>query len=58
MERVSSVITQIEPHDSVERYTNLGVECMQGDARIESPWNVVANGKKPEYAKYHYCHGR
>lgn len=45
MERVSSVITQIEPHDSVERYTNLGVECMQGDARIESPWNVVANGK-------------
>ncbi|PHS71310.1 MAG: pyridine nucleotide-disulfide oxidoreductase [Cycloclasticus sp.] len=45
MERVSSVIRQIEPHDSVERYTELGVECRQGDARIESPWEVSVNGK-------------
>ncbi|PCH85939.1 MAG: pyridine nucleotide-disulfide oxidoreductase [Piscirickettsiaceae bacterium] len=45
MERVSSVIKQIEPHDSVERYTGLGVECMQGDARVESPWEVTVNGK-------------
>jgi pyruvate/2-oxoglutarate dehydrogenase complex dihydrolipoamide dehydrogenase (E3) component len=45
MERVSSVIKQIEPHDSIERYTNLGVECMQGDAYVESPWEVTVNGK-------------
>ncbi|HIG79307.1 MAG TPA: pyridine nucleotide-disulfide oxidoreductase [Cycloclasticus sp.] len=45
MERVSSVITQIEPHDSVERYTDLGVECLQGNARVESPWEVSVNGK-------------
>lgn len=45
MGRVSSVIKQIEPHDSVERYTQLGVECMTGDARVLSPWEVSVNGK-------------
>ena len=30
MERVQRVIRQIEPHDSVERYTALGVECIEG----------------------------
>jgi dihydrolipoamide dehydrogenase len=40
MERVRRVIKTIEPHDSVERYTRLGVECLQGEARITSPWSV------------------
>jgi pyruvate/2-oxoglutarate dehydrogenase complex dihydrolipoamide dehydrogenase (E3) component/uncharacterized membrane protein YdjX (TVP38/TMEM64 family) len=40
MERVQSVIKAIEPHDSVERYTGLGVDVAQGTARIVSPWEV------------------
>lgn len=46
MERVSSVIKKVEPHDSVERYTELGVECMQGEAQVISPWEVVVDGNK------------
>ena len=45
MERVQRVIRAIEPHDSAERYTQLGVECIQGDARITTPWSVEVNGK-------------
>ena len=44
MARVRSVIRAIEPHDSVERFTGLGVNCVQGDARIVSPWEVEVNG--------------
>jgi pyruvate/2-oxoglutarate dehydrogenase complex dihydrolipoamide dehydrogenase (E3) component/uncharacterized membrane protein YdjX (TVP38/TMEM64 family) len=40
MERVRRVIRDIEPHDSVERYTKLGVECIEGEAKITSPWTV------------------
>lgn len=40
MRRIQSVIQAIEPHDSVERYTALGVEVLQGHARITSPWTV------------------
>ena len=40
MRRVHAVIRAIEPHDSVERYTGLGVEVLQGHARITSPWSV------------------
>jgi pyruvate/2-oxoglutarate dehydrogenase complex dihydrolipoamide dehydrogenase (E3) component/uncharacterized membrane protein YdjX (TVP38/TMEM64 family) len=40
MERVQRVIKTIEPHDSVERYTSLGVECLEGSAKIISPWQV------------------
>ena len=40
MERVQRVVRQVEPHDSVERYTRLGVECLQGSAKITSPWTV------------------
>lgn len=46
MARVKQVITQIEPHDSVERYTKLGVECVQGEAHIVSPWEVEVNGER------------
>ena len=44
MGRVRAVIDQIKPHDSVERYKGLGVECIQGEARITSPWTVAVNG--------------
>ena len=40
MERVQRVIRTIEPHDSVQRYASLGVECLQGEAKITSPWTV------------------
>ena len=40
MQRVRHVVNRIEPHDSVERYTRLGVECVQGEARMTSPWTV------------------
>lgn len=45
MERVQDVIQKIEPHDSVERYTGLGVNCIQGSAHIEDPWRVRVDGK-------------
>ena len=45
MERVQSVISKIEPHDSVERFESLGVECIEGEANIKSPWTVEVNGK-------------
>ncbi len=41
MQRVQDIIKTIEPHDSVERYTELGVDCVQGEARIQSPWEVA-----------------
>ena len=40
MARVNDVIRQIEPHDSSERYTKLGVDVQQGYARIVDPWTV------------------
>ncbi|MEO8719258.1 MAG: FAD-dependent oxidoreductase, partial [Burkholderiales bacterium] len=40
MERVQRVIRTIEPHDSTERFESLGVECVQGEAKIASPWIV------------------
>ncbi len=40
MQRVQRVIAAVEPHDSVERYTGLGVDIAEGTARIVSPWEV------------------
>ena len=40
MERVQEVIKKIEPHDSIERYTKLGVDCLIGKAKILSPWEI------------------
>ena len=40
MERVQRVIREVAPHDSVERYTDLGVDVVQGAAKITSPWSV------------------
>ena len=40
MEQVQAIIKMIEPHDSIERFTSLGVECVSGEAFIESPYTV------------------
>ncbi len=40
MERVARVVKDVEPHDSVERYTGLGVDVVIGNAKITSPWHV------------------
>jgi pyruvate/2-oxoglutarate dehydrogenase complex dihydrolipoamide dehydrogenase (E3) component/uncharacterized membrane protein YdjX (TVP38/TMEM64 family) len=45
MERVQQVIARVEPHDSIERYTSLGVECLSGAARITSPYTVEVDGR-------------
>jgi pyruvate/2-oxoglutarate dehydrogenase complex dihydrolipoamide dehydrogenase (E3) component/uncharacterized membrane protein YdjX (TVP38/TMEM64 family) len=44
MERVQSVIRTVAPHDSVARYTELGVEVLEGTAKIVSPWEVEITG--------------
>jgi pyruvate/2-oxoglutarate dehydrogenase complex dihydrolipoamide dehydrogenase (E3) component/uncharacterized membrane protein YdjX (TVP38/TMEM64 family) len=46
MERVQNVVKKIAPHDSVERYTELGVECLSGNAKIISPYEVEVDGVK------------
>ena len=40
MARVHEVIRAVEPHDSIERYTQLGVDVLQGYATIIDPWTV------------------
>lgn len=42
MERVQRVVREVAPHDSVERYTGLGVEVIEGTAKLVSPWEVEA----------------
>ncbi len=46
MDRVQRVIAKVEPHDSVERYTELGVDCVQGHARLVSPWVAEVDGRQ------------
>jgi dihydrolipoamide dehydrogenase len=40
MNRVARVIERIEPHDSPARYSALGVECIEGQGKMTSPWTV------------------
>ena len=40
MERIHAIIAAVAPHDSVERYTALGVEVLQGHGRLVNPWTV------------------
>lgn len=46
MERVQDVVRRIEPHDSVERYTGLGVDVIKGAGRLVSPWEVEVDGRR------------
>ncbi|MEA3264768.1 MAG: FAD-dependent oxidoreductase [Pseudomonadota bacterium] len=40
MRRIHAIIAAIEPNDSVERYTGLGVDVVKGYAKIVDPWTV------------------
>jgi pyruvate/2-oxoglutarate dehydrogenase complex dihydrolipoamide dehydrogenase (E3) component len=40
MERVAGVVRAVEPHDSVARYTALGVDVVEGHATLVNPWTV------------------
>ena len=51
MQRLRQVITDIEPHDSVERFSGLGVDCIKGYARFVDPWTVEINGGQRLTAK-------
>lgn len=51
MRRVRDVITTIEPHDSVERFTGLGVDCVKGYARFIDPWTIEIDGDRQLTAK-------
>lgn len=44
MARVHRIIAEVEPHDSVERFTGLGVDVLQGYAKIVDPWTVEVAG--------------
>lgn len=45
MAHIRGAIARIEPHDSRARYTELGVDCIAGTARLHSPWQVAVNGR-------------
>jgi pyruvate/2-oxoglutarate dehydrogenase complex dihydrolipoamide dehydrogenase (E3) component len=45
MARVRAVIAKVAPHDSPERYRSLGVEVIEGDARVVDPWTVEVAGR-------------
>ena len=40
MQRIHHVIAEIAPHDSVARFTGLGVDVVEGYAKIVNPWTV------------------
>lgn len=45
MERIQRVVADIAPHNSVERYTELGVDVVQGEATIVDPWTMEVAGE-------------
>lgn len=40
MARVKRIVATIAPHDSVERFESLGVDCVIDSARLIDPWTV------------------
>ena len=46
MQRVQQVVETIAPHDSIERYTGLGVEVLRGEGVITSPWSVKVGSRE------------
>ena len=42
---IQKSIQTIEPHGSAERFVGLGADVFQGAAQIQSPWEVLVNGK-------------
>ncbi len=46
MDNVRRAVTRIEPHDSVERYESMGVDVIQDEARLISPWEVEVGDRR------------
>ncbi|MGS1017068.1 FAD-dependent oxidoreductase [Allosphingosinicella humi] len=46
MKRIRTIIEVIEPADSVERYTSLGVDVRLGHAKLVDPWTVEIDGSE------------
>jgi pyruvate/2-oxoglutarate dehydrogenase complex dihydrolipoamide dehydrogenase (E3) component/uncharacterized membrane protein YdjX (TVP38/TMEM64 family) len=46
MQRVRTVIARVAPHDSAQRYLDLGVEVIVGHARLVDPWTVEVEGRR------------
>ncbi len=45
MERVQNIIKKVEPHDSADRYKKLGVDVIEGEAKVISPFEIQVNDK-------------
>ena len=45
MQRIRGVIEKIEPHDSPERYREMGVDVIEDTGRLVSPWAVEVDGR-------------
>ena len=45
LERVQAKVAAVAPHDSVERFTALGVDVRLGHARLVNPWTVAITAK-------------
>ncbi|TDX32848.1 dihydrolipoamide dehydrogenase [Modicisalibacter xianhensis] len=46
MAHVHEAIAKVAPHDSAERYTQLGVDVIEAQATLESPWVVRAGERR------------
>lgn len=57
MGRVHQTIAKIAPHDSIERYTGLGVDCFTGQANILNPREVDVDGKVLKTKNIILAHG-
>ena len=55
MERIRNIIKKIAVHDSRDRYTSLGVDCIAGEATIVSPWESRGLGEDNHGQKYCCC---
>lgn len=49
---VKSVVDSIKPHDSVERFENLGVTVIQNEAKFINKTTVIANGNQYTAKKF------
>src|SRR3546814_1436514 len=50
MDRVANVVRKVEPHDSIARYTELGVDVIHGNASSEEPTSELQSLKRRTYA--------
>ncbi len=57
MERMRKIRSGIAPHDSVERFTKLGVDVFLGDGTFNEDGTVEVGGKKLKYKKAVICTG-